>query len=280
MKFSQIKHKIKNLGNFKSVKEIKEAGLRIVYNKKDDSYWLIEEEFLKPVIKSPRECKSILIKKEDLKYKVFMCHKSKEELKGTKALDYIKWGEKQGYHKRPTCASRERWWDLGERNPAFINCNYLINEIMRFYIGKIFVSDDFQSIYVKDKDLEKLVALILNSSLIMLFSNMLGRSSFGGGLLKIQTYEVKRMLILEPTQMKKTSDELEELLLNLEKREIRFILTELGFDPTKPIREQEPNPLPDRKALDDIVFDALELTEEERTEVYRAVCQLVWNRIS
>jgi len=78
MKFNEIRNKIKNLGNFKSVKEIKKAGLRIVYNRKDDSYWLIEKEFLKPVIKSPRECKSILIKEEDLKYKVFMCHKSRK----------------------------------------------------------------------------------------------------------------------------------------------------------------------------------------------------------
>jgi len=32
--------------------------------------------------------------------------------------------------------------------------------------------------------------------------------------------------------------------------------------------------------LDNIVFDALNLTQEERKEVYRAVCRLVWNRIS
>jgi len=42
---------------------------------------------------------------------------------------------------------------------------------------------------------------------------------------------------------------------------------------------QEPNPLPDRKALDDIVFDALGLTEEERKEVYWAVAELVKNRL-
>lgn len=39
------------------------------------------------------------------------------------------------------------------------------------------------------------------------------------------------------------------------------------------------SPLPDRKALDDIVFDALELTEDERKEVYWAVCELVKNRL-
>ncbi len=37
--------------------------------------------------------------------------------------------------------------------------------------------------------------------------------------------------------------------------------------------------LPDRKALDDIVFDALGLTEEERKEVYWAVAELAKNRL-
>lgn len=39
-------------------------------------------------------------------------------------------------------------------------------------------------------------------------------------------------------------------------------------------------PLTDRAELDKIVFDALNMTSEERKEVYRAVCRLVWNRIS
>lgn len=47
----------------------------------------------------------------------------------------------------------------------------------------------------------------------------------------------------------------------------------------QPIHEQKPNPLPDRKALDDIVFDILGLTEDERNEVYLSVCELVKNRL-
>jgi hypothetical protein len=38
--------------------------------------------------------------------------------------------------------------------------------------------------------------------------------------------------------------------------------------------------LPDRAELDKVIFDALSLTNDERKEVYRAVCRLVWNRIS
>lgn len=46
------------------------------------------------------------------------------------------------------------------------------------------------------------------------------------------------------------------------------------------MRAQEPKPLPDRQALDDIVFDVLGLTQEERKEVYWAVAELVQNRLS
>jgi len=57
------------------------------------------------------------------------------------------------------------------------------------------------------------------------------------------------------------------------------IFEEVGIEPKQPIRSQQPNPLPDRKALDDVVFDILGLTQEERDEVYWAVCELVRKRL-
>jgi len=65
-------------------------------------------------------------------------------------------------------------------------------------------------------------------------------------------------------------------------RPIKPIFIECGINPESeiPISKQQPDPLPDRAALDKVVFDALGLTEEERKDVYRAVCQLVWDRIS
>ena len=90
--------------------------------------------------------------------------------------------------------------------------------------------------------------------------------------MKIQTYELKRLGLLN----------LKANIPNEFDNSYSSVFIECGIDPesTIPIAQQEPNPLPDRKALDDIVFDALELTGEERKEVYRAVCQLVWERIS
>ncbi len=61
--------------------------------------------------------------------------------------------------------------------------------------------------------------------------------------------------------------------------QVSSIFSECGINPARPVREQKPNPLPDRKALDDIVFDILGLTEDERSEVYWAVCELVKNRL-
>ena len=148
MIFSEIEPKIKNLGNFKSLEEIKKTGLRIVKTKNDD-YWLIEKEFLRPVIKSPREVKTIVIQPEDLKYKVFMCHQSKKELRGTYALEYIRWGAKQGYHERPTCRGRPRWWELEENYYFDIIIPRTFNDLYICYRGGVNFSDRFYGIITR-----------------------------------------------------------------------------------------------------------------------------------
>jgi hypothetical protein len=316
MKFSEIKHKIKNLGNFQSLEEIKKAGLRIVRNTKTGDYWLIEEEFLKPVVKSPKECKSILIKPQDLKYKVLIVHKSKKELKGTKVLDYIEWGEKQGFHKRPTCKGREKWWELEEpkislnilpmfereRKYAFLNWGKSVYIDATFYW--VYPNKNFLSDY---KYREIILNGLLNSTLRYLLEEILARPPEGGGGGPIQIKVIDYLNFYVPIDFKFKKDVLEisydgglvikkdfynilgisendlnDFLLAISRmasRSIQAIFTELGFDPSKPIREQEPNPLPDRKVLDDIIFDALGLTEEERKEVYWAVGELVNNRL-
>ena len=61
---------------------------------------------------------------------------------------------------------------------------------------------------------------------------------------------------------------------------IQNIFLELGFDKTQPIRDQQPSPLPDRKELDDIIFDEIGLTNDERNEIYWSVAELVQQRIN
>jgi len=287
MKFSEIKHKIKNLGNFKSLKEIKKAGLRVARNTKTGDYWLIEEEFLKPVVKSPRECKTILIKPEDLKYKVLMVHKSKEELKGKKVLDYIEWGEKQvtrGWQGKQEAGTklkdiksvqgRKFWHSIEKKEPAPLILWKIIGERFAVFFNKnLFFSDQtFYLIYPYQKESINSIFTFLNSSIGRLVFELNGIEQTGAyTVLEITVEDSKKIMVWN----QKYNDN-----RNINFRtEIKSIFTELGFNPNKPIREQEPKPLPDRKALDDIVFDALGLTKEERKEVYWAVGELVQNRL-
>jgi len=272
--FLQIKSKINNIGNFNNIKDIKNVSLRIIYNKEANAYWLIEEEFLKPVIKSPRECKSILIKPEGFKHKVFMCHESKKELKETKAIEYIIWGERQKYHKRPTCKGREKWWNLKE--PPLSDFLWVMTYRDRFFVlinQGILCDARFYDIYIHNKKFKEKVGFFLNSTLTLLFIELLARGyGGGGGPVDVKVYEVENLFILNPS--------IDIHIRNLDNYNVKSISQWFGFDYTKPIREQQPNPLPGRKATDNIIFDALGLSKEERNEVYWAVAELVQNRLN
>lgn len=220
--------------------------------------WKIEEEFLQPVIKSPKEFRSILIDPNALKSRLFLCHKTKAELKGTATLEYIKWGESQAFHKRPSCANRPRWWDLGVRHTPYLGFNYLIDSTAKtLYAPKgCYFSDNFQEVNVSTPFVLPLCAS-LNSTVFQLMVNVSGRSNFGDGLLKIQTYEVSDLLCLDPKAIDFKSSE---------------IFSSTFWDVL--------HPSSDRRTLDDIIFDALNLTQGEREAVYEGVIELVEARLN
>jgi hypothetical protein len=120
----------------------------------------------------------------------------------------------------------------------------------------------------------------------------------GGGPLKFQVYEARHTFI--PDQSLFTSIQREQTLFHFEQmasQKIRSIFEELGFPlcrerecshPEHPYEHVRPEVLtleqvqqasPDRFELDRVVFDVLDLNDEERLEVYRAVAQLVKDRL-
>ncbi len=219
--------------------------------------WGIASEYLKPVIKSPRECKSIRVDPSQLQFKLFMCHADRAALAGTAALEYIRWGESQGFHQRPSCKGRAHWWDLGQREMPLLAFNYLISSTARTLYARngCYTSDNFQEVHT-DSDLTLPLCASLNSSLFQLMVNMTGRSNFGGGLLKIQTYEVSELLCLDP---------------KIFAFEDETIFASTAWEMLEPSD--------DRRALDAIIFDALGLTQGERDGVYEAVVNLVESRL-
>ncbi|MXY26746.1 hypothetical protein F4Y59_01100, partial [Candidatus Poribacteria bacterium] len=139
--------------------------------------WGIEEAFLKSVIKSPRECKSILVDPSQLQFKLFMCHADKAALAGTATLDYIEWGESQGFHQRPSCRGRTRWWDLGEESGNSIFVKEADETSAVFYNPDNYLVDC--RLYYAN--LSNDILLFLNSAIGAMFFELYSRSGLCKG---------------------------------------------------------------------------------------------------
>ena len=217
--------------------------------------WEIEEEFLKSVIKSPRECKSILIDPSQLKFKLFMCGKDKADLAGTAALEYINWGESQRFDQRPSCRSRARWWcgsvetgnsifvkEANDTSAVFYNPdNHLID--CRLYYANL-PSDIF---------------LFLNSAIGAMFFELYNRAGLGEGARSMMVSDYEQVPILVNTNISEETTVLKQISPLSPRKYVNF----------------EAEWLP----LDTQIFDILNLTQGERDGVYEAVVGLVEARL-
>ena len=226
--------------------------------------WGIEEEFLKPVIKSPRECKSILIDPSQLKFKLFMCGKDREDLDGTAALEYIEWGESQGFDERPSCSGRARWWELLDEKGNTFWAKEIRERIAAFCSPEPMYADC--RLYMART--EPLLQCLLNSTLTAFMSEAMARNlGGGGGPRSMMVYEVQNLLILNPSVCVRHN----EAVLTLGHRMIQ--------QPLKPF-VLDINENPHRHDLDTFIFDILGLTQGERDDLYQAVIEFVETRLN
>jgi hypothetical protein len=263
-------------------------------NEEQVKKWKIETDYLIPLIKSPQDVKCISLNKYINKKFVFICNESKNSLKSkdhNNALKYIEWGERQETKEKgkvkagipwpevPTVVNRKPgWWSIS--NVEFTNCFMLYGYNDRFihpYSEKKALSDRrFHMIKLKKEVNPKYFSLLLNSTFTALFIEIYGRSNLGQGALDLATMDANKIPMVSLQKLNFSKYNINKFFT----REVKSIFEELGIDPTKPIREQEPKPLPDRAELDNIIFDELGLTKEERKEVYWAVCELVQQRLN
>lgn len=231
------------------------------------------------VIKSPRECRSVVVKPEDLKYRVLMIHKEKAELKGTNVLKYIEWGEERPreFHKRPTCASRKRWWDLPQISDNLLSKRFINDTFsffanpQKFYVGDTFFCCKLESI--------KATSALLNSTLYSFLVESFGRTMMGEGVLLIYGPEIKPMPLIDLSKSSTTKNKkLEKSFDKLSQRPIGSVFEELGATVPEEVALEKVKS--DRRELDEIVMgEILGLSEEEQLEVYRAVVDLVRSRL-
>jgi len=287
----KAKNKLVKLGDIADVKfGIKTGADEFFYIPKSNPH-NIEKEFLKPVIKSPRECKSILINPVELGLWLFVCPHEKHELKGTNALKYIERGEfakkfiKQGKDKGKyivgiqnvsSVQGRKNWYDLGIRELPGIIIPSSFGDNFKIYINNgVLANKRLYEIHYSE-NVDRL-ALILNSSLFFFFMELYSSTSLGEGLLDKTVFEVESTYIVDPKHLAHYTD-IESRIDAIKHREIRSVFHELQVDPESG-SFMNANPLPDRKALDEVIFQALGLTDQEIKALYAGLLELTANRL-
>jgi len=158
--------------------------------------------------------------------------------------------------------------------------------------AKAYVHQQLYELHVKDSRYIIPLAAYLNSTLKMLFSELWGRVNFGQGVLWIATYEAATHPVIDLRKIDEaTLSKIMTLFNRMLQRPIGSVFVEiLGTDLSdNEIRETPIEEIvsrvslnkvkPDRLELDNVFFDILGLTMEERIEVYKAVIELVASRI-
>jgi len=240
----------------------------------------IEEEFLKPVLKSPKEFEGILIDPAKLKTEVFLCQKSKEELRReakTGALKYIEWGEKQKtkdgvpWPDVPTVKGRKPgWWALSEASlvQIFWTKCYDVKHLQRFSPEGLLADQRLYQVVKIDTIEPKLLASLMNSSLFSLSIELNGRVNLGDGALDTTVEEAQDYLLIPDVAQ----------LPNSQCNKILQAFDALLTRPIEPIFEEVK--MPDRQRLDSLVLEALGLDPEKYLKpLYDGLCELVRERI-
>ncbi|WP_456444102.1 Eco57I restriction-modification methylase domain-containing protein [Thermococcus sp.] len=261
------------------VKKVKSIGSYIeIENTEFKKTFLVESQFLRPLIRSPRDLSKRIVE-PDTQYYILDVPPNIDITK-YKVHEYIKFGEEKGYHKRSGPSSRSPWWKLPKQAregapllfPRSFNVDFTI-----FYNPYRVVSNRFFRIVNLLKVNEVCMYLSLNSTLSYFMVEILGRKNLGEGALEFLKPDIEELPVAT------TLDKCNVSMLDPTRR---TIFEELGLP--KPDRDlSNINPedvsldrvLPDRRELDRVIFEALGLTEEEQLEVYKAVVELVKARL-
>ena len=221
----------------------------------------IEDEFLYPAVTSSQHIKGIHFTANT---KMFICHKSKHQLRGTGALQYIQWGERKGFHAITSVRSHSPFWYSLSGEPI----DFLLLRFWdkRFWTpicidNDVYCSDNF--FYGKCIEFRDCILTQLNSTWYFLQLEMFGRVNQGQGVLTTYGPDYDFIKLLSPRIFKDTGS---AQLFRIAKRPVEPIFNELKLN--------------DRQDLDSIVFDALGLPQGERDAVYEAVIKLVENRLA
>ena len=182
---------------------------------KNPRNWLgfIEPEYLKKVIKSPKESESITIDPARLKNFLFVCNKNKEELSRighSGALSYIEWGEKQrtgenmAWTEVPSVSGRKLWYGINYSNPGPLLMQMVNNDRFVIYHNphSIYVDHNLFEYQIKDEKLIKSSLSYLNSTIFALIREVNSRINLGEGATKTEGVDWENLMLIPKDPLK------------------------------------------------------------------------------
>lgn len=225
----------------------------------------IESIYLKKVIKDPSKLEKIMIEKAEDKKLIFMCNKSKSELKKQShlgALRYVEWGEKQTNENNikfpdiPSVKSRTYWYGINKYvDDEIVYLAASNNRFLAFYNMNGYILDKrLYGIEPKNNNVLK----ILNSFLNVLHLEAYGKEINNGNAKEFTVEEVEHMLVPDI--------DINCDITGLSQRKIKTIFEE--------VKEK------DRIALDNEILEKLGLDPKVYLpRIYDGITQMVRERL-
>lgn len=171
-------------------------------------------------------------------------------------LEYVQSGEREGYHERSSLAARDVWFDLGELPRPRILSTMFTWRVHRVFWNESGAATSDQFYYVDPNQGvdEEVLAGILNSRIVWLANELLGRRAGGEGMTRLQTkvYETERWPVPDPREMsEERRAAIRAAVRDLQERELAVEDATLGATATE------------RDALDRAVIPALDLDRDD-----------------
>ena len=235
----------------------------------------IESEYLEPEVHSLMEVDGFSVSPEDCSRHILLVSDKREKLKGKLVLDYIEWGEKQGFHLGATCASRvtsnREWYDLTghKRGAVFWPKAQQYKHAIPINEKQLQCNCNLYDVHLPEGISPSVMAGILNSTIVALSKFQYGRPVGVEGNLKTEVVDVNIMLIPDPREA--TKKQLAAISNTFEKLKGRKTLQFLS---ERRLREMVYKQSGKEDKLEEL-SDLCELDMEDRRELDDAVLQML-----
>ncbi len=246
----------------------------------------IEAEYLEPEVHSLMEVDGFTVAPDDCARMILLVGKQKDQLKGTRVLDYIEWGEKNNFHTGATCAARvtrsRTWYDLTghKRGAMFWPKAQQYKHAIPINDHNLQCNCNLYDIHLPDDTDPEAVAGILNSSISIFAKHQFGRPVGVEGNLKTEVVDVNMLPIVSPMAGSKTvRTRLVKAFRKMKKRDALYLLSERRLremaykqkgkeDELANLSDECELDMDDRRELDDAVLGLLGVrSKKERNEL-------------